>query len=126
MATVNYSIAKNGNEFRWPADDKEQFRLMRSFLLCSSASIISSTFIGRLVDCIDDLLDLKPGEEKFFITSEYECIARNSLAELNRTVNNLRTWIEDGDINEHYRPSTMGFTIKRTNKLFIYHAIYKD
>lgn len=123
--TVNYSIAKNGNEFRWTADNKRQFRAMRSFLVCSTTSI-EQAFVAKLVDKIDDLLDLKPGEERFFVCSKYDCIVRKSLAELNASVGNLRTWIKDGDVSDNYYPSSAGFTIKRTNKLFVYHTIFEN
>lgn len=127
MENLSYSVAthKGANCFKWHTDSKAEFRYMRGYLLAAHGPE-NRCFVSDLVNKIDDLYDLKVGETMYFALSEYMVYTNKNLDRLAEDVSYFEQAMSNAEHPEKYKARSQGFCIKRTNKLFVYRAIWED
>ena len=123
MAQVNYFTGYNKREgFLWKAEDKKEFRTLRAFIFGTNTSM-APCFMYRLADKMDDVREMIPGEELYFLISKYECYTAHTLGAINTTYERMRNAVENGGLSENYKPFSDGFCIRRTAKRYEYHKL---
>lgn len=123
MEQANYFTGYNKREgFLWKAEDKREFRTLRAFIFGINTHM-APCFMCRLADKMDDVRELKAGEEMYFIIAKYDCYTASTLEGINKTYAMMRNAVETGELSDNYKPYSDGFCIRRTAKRYEYHKL---
>lgn len=115
---VTFSESHYTSVFTYKANN-EDFRRMRRFIMRAENGL-EKVFTDRLVDVLDDVKEMKVGETKFVITSEWDICTAETIEVFNMTIAREEKAVRRGDFGEesaHYMPNdNMAFMIRRTPK----------
>lgn len=120
MRTYNVKFNENNytNVYIYKANN-EDFRRMRRHIMRLKNGL-DKLFTDQLVDVLDEVKEMKVGETKFVITSEWDICTAETIEVFNMTIAREEKAVRCGDFGKesaHYMPNdNMAFMIRRTPK----------
>ena len=108
MRTYNVTFSESNytNVFTYKANN-EDFRRMRRYIMRAENGL-EKVFTDRLVDVLDDVKEMKVGETKFVITSEWDIVTAETIEVFNETIAQMEKYVRRGDFGKesaHYMPN---------------------
>lgn len=120
MRTYNVTFSESNytNVFTYKANN-EDFRRMRRYIMRAENGL-EKLFTDKLVDVLDDVKEMKVGETKFVITSEWDIVTAKTIEVFNETIARMEKYVRRGDFGKesaHYMPKdNTAIMIRRTPK----------